>query len=347
MTETLQDYDYLFPASAVAQRPLDEREASRMMVVSKASSVFEHANFRDLPNYLNAGDLVVVNDTQVMACRIFTRKPTGGKVEVFLLKPHEGLVWECFFSPARGLAEGVKLEVFSRSSGEGQGRYLEVTSLQSDEFRVSFSSLADQAAILEQFGEMPLPPYIERPIPVEEDKSRYQTVFASQSGAVAAPTAGLHFTDTMLQKLSAKGIALAKITLHVGAGTFLPVKTDDIEDHAMHAEWYRVPQETLRAIAATKERGGKVLAVGTTSLRALESWALSGDESGWTKLFVRPGFSFQVVDRLLTNFHQPKSTLLMLVSALAGREKILEAYREAIEQGYRLFSYGDCMLIRD
>lgn len=345
MTENIRDYDYSFPEELVAQEPPAERGASRMMVLRRAAGGVEHARFAELPRYLRPGDLVVANDTSVLACRLFARKPTGGKVEVFLLRSTGSLEWSVFLSPARGLTEGQRLPLFSRSGEAGPGIAVQLVSLQEGEFRVRFDSEADERLAFERLGEMPLPPYIARSAPRAADRERYQTVFARRAGAVAAPTAGLHFTAAMRERLREAGAEWATITLHVGAGTFLPVKTDNIAEHKMHAEHYEISEETLAALRRCRERGGRVLAVGTTSLRALESWALTGRTAGETELFVRPGFEFRCVDLLLTNFHQPKSTLLMLVSALAGREFILRAYREAIEREYRLFSYGDCMLI--
>lgn len=345
MTENIRDYDYFFPEALVAQEPPAERGASRMMVLRRAAQGVEHARFAELPRYLGPGDLVVANDTSVLACRLFARKPTGGKVEVFLLRATGPMEWSVFLSPARGLAEGQRLPLFSRASEAGSGMAVTLASLKDGEFRVRFDSEEDERLAFERLGEMPLPPYIARTAPRPADRERYQTVFARRAGAVAAPTAGLHFTEAMRERLREAGAEWATVTLHVGAGTFLPVKTEKIAEHKMHAEYYEIPQETLAALGRCRERGGRVLAVGTTSLRALESWALTGRTAGETELFVRPGFEFRCVDLLLTNFHQPKSTLLMLVSALAGREFILSAYREAIEREYRLFSYGDCMLI--
>ncbi len=361
MSKLLSDYDYTFPPELVAQEPLPERDASRMMVVSRSDQRILHSQFRKFPEFLHPGDLVVVNDTSVLACRLFAQKPTGGKVEVFLLKEETGKrgdgetgrrrngetekEWAVFFSPVRGLREGMRLKIFSREKNIPSSDEIIVTSLRPDDFRISFDDENAQNQILSEYGEMPLPPYIERSAPRSEDRERYQTAFAKNPGAVAAPTAGLHFTPAMRQALQTKGVAWATVTLHVGPGTFLPVKTENIEGHRMHSEFYEIPSATLDAIQSCRAQGGKILAVGTTSLRALESWALTGKASAWTDLFIRPRFSFQVVDQLLTNFHQPKSTLLMLVSAFASRELIHKAYREAIDRSYRLFSYGDCMLI--
>ncbi len=343
--EKLNDYNYLFPEALVAQEPLHDREASRMLVLDRARQGLSHRRFRDLPEFLRAGDLVVVNDTSVLSCRLFARKATGGVVEVFLLRSVGELEWSVFLSPTRGLTEGMSLPLFSRGRNDLEPVSIAIQSLRPEDFRIRFASLAEQARALGDFGEMPLPPYIEREAPRPEDRERYQTVFARQPGAVAAPTAGLHFTSAMQELLAKQGVAWATVTLHVGAGTFLPVKTERIEEHRMHFESYQISEPTLEALERCRSEKGKVLAVGTTSLRALESWALTRKSSGETDLFIRPGFRFRVVDRLLTNFHQPKSTLLMLVSALAGREFILRAYQEAVAREYRFFSYGDCMLI--
>lgn len=345
MSQNLRDYDYLFPDSLVAQEPPAERGASRMLVLKRAAGTWQHARFSELGEFLLPGDLVVANDTSVLACRLFARKPTGGKVEVFLLRPTQALEWSVFLSPAKGLAEGTRLRVFSRSEPTREAMSLTLSSRQDGEFRIRFDSAADEKSALEDFGEMPLPPYISRPAPRSEDRQRYQTVFAQNAGAVAAPTAGLHFTQEIRDQLHRRGVQWATVTLHVGAGTFLPVKTENIEEHRMHSELFEIPESTIEAIRRCRESGGRVLAVGTTSLRALETWAHRGERAGETDIFIRPGFQFRAVDLLLTNFHQPKSTLLMLVSALAGREFILRAYQEAVAAGYRLFSYGDCMLI--
>jgi S-adenosylmethionine:tRNA ribosyltransferase-isomerase len=345
MSNLLSDFDYSFPPELVAQEPPPERGASRMMVISRGEKTLRHARFRDLPQFLQAGDLAVVNDTAVLAARLYAKKASGGLVEVFLLRFLGNGEWSVFLSPTRGLRPGLQIPVYSRAQGRTLPMKLEVTRLQPKDFRVRFGSAEEEAAALREGGEMPLPPYIRRPAPRAGDRERYQTVFAAQPGAVAAPTAGLHFDAGMREALAARGVEWAALTLHVGAGTFLPVKTEDIAAHRMHLERYAIPGVTLGKLAACRERGGKVLTVGTTSLRALESWAMTGRASGETELFIRPGFEFRTVDLLLTNFHQPKSTLLMLVSALAGREFILQAYQEAIRERYRLFSYGDCMLI--
>jgi len=346
MSNRLSDYDFDYPQGLVAQEPLINRDGSRMMVLSVSKKGIHHAQFKDLPEFLNPGDLIVANETSVLASRLFAQKPTGGRVEVFLIKPLQDQEWSVFFSPLRGLKEGMTLNLFSRKTNQVLAQEIQVSSLLPEDFRIKFRSQQQERVALEQLGEMPLPPYIKREAPSPQDRDRYQTVFSRNPGAVAAPTAGLHFTSVLQKSLLERGIHWAPLTLHVGPGTFLPVKTEDIREHPMHWEYYEIPLKTQKALADCRRRGGRVMAVGTTTLRALENLALTGHSKGWTDLYIRPGFSFKWVDALLTNFHQPKSSLLILVSALAGREFILEAYREALERKYRLFSYGDCMLIR-
>lgn len=346
MSGLLQDYDYAYPPESVAQEPLADRDASRMMVLSKSRRTLSHRTFMDLIDEMESGDLIVANDTSVIAARIFVRRPSESLTEVFLIRPVSELEWKVFLSPKRGLREGMKLPLFSRGKDRESDIFLTLSSLASEDFRVRFDSPEDLRRIFQDYGEPPLPPYIRRDGPRDRDRERYQTVFARNAGAVAAPTAGLHFTEEFRGRLQDKGVLWSSVTLHVGPGTFLPVKVEKVDDHVMHREWYQVPEETRKAVAECRSRGGNILAVGTTSLRALESWALTGETEGETGLFIRPGFEFKVATALLTNFHQPKSTLLMLVSAFAERTWILEAYREAIAKGFRLFSYGDCMLIR-
>lgn len=346
MSNFLKDYDYIFPKESIAQEPLTKRDASRMLVLSKSNQGIQHAQFTDLLKELAAGDLVVANDTSVIAARLFVQKPSGSLVEVFLLKPVSDLEWQVFLSPRRGLAEDLRLPIFCRESSQKTDTSLVFTSLQNDDFRVRFDSAEELSRIMENYGEPPLPPYIKRQIPQKKDRERYQTLFAKNAGAVAAPTAGLHFSEEFRQQLRDKGVLWKTVTLHVGAGTFLPVKVENVEHHIMHREAYEVPSSTQEAVHQAQAEGKKILAVGTTSMRALESWAMSGRSQGETDLFIRPGFNFKIVNALLTNFHQPQSTLLMLVSAFAEREWILRAYQEAIAAKYRLFSYGDCMLIR-
>ena len=326
----LAEFDYPLPKELIAQRPARERTASRLLHLDGKSGAIRDLTFADLPGLVDARDAVVLNDTRVIKARLFGKKASGGRVELFIERitgEHEALgLMRAGHSPKAG----VRLTV-------GDGAAVEVLGREEDLYRVRFAEPV--AEVLERCGSVPLPPYItHRPGP--EDSARYQTVYARNPGAVAAPTAGLHFDESMLQKISEKGASISRITLHVGAGTFQPVRAENIEEHRMHRERYEVPRETMEAIA-----GRRVLAVGTTSLRALESAALSGAPSGETDLFIHPGFRFQVVDRLLTNFHLPHSSLLMLVAAFAGLENVRNAYAHAIRERYRFFSYGDAMLI--
>lgn len=358
----LSSYDYEYPPELVAQQPLERRSASRMMILqptaSQAESQMIHAKFCDLPNQVSPGDLIVVNNTQVLASRLFAKKSTGGQVEIFLLKKNstenttesldftsDQTIWEAMISPVRGIKVGDRLQIFSRARQCVLPIYLQVISGSGQTWQVAFTSLAEETQVLEEIGEVPLPPYIKRPAPLGSDKQRYQTCFAKQPGAVAAPTAGLHFDEAMMKALRASGVNVATVTLHVGRGTFAPVKVEHLDEHLMHSEYFEIPPETETLLQQTRAAGGKILAVGTTTLRALESFAASGFRQGMTDLFIRPGYEFRLVDQLLTNFHQPKSTLLMLVAALTGREFLFKAYQEAIAKSYRLFSYGDCMLV--
>ncbi len=326
----LSEFDYDLPPQLIAQRPAPERTASRLLHLDGSSGALRDLAFADLPGLVDERDAVVLNDTRVIKARLFGRKSTGGRVELFverIVTEHEALALTHSGHP---LKPGHRLAV-------GDGVAVEVLGREEDLVRVRFAEPV--AAVLERCGSVPLPPYItHRPGP--EDADRYQTVYADRPGAVAAPTAGLHFDDLILKKILEKGASICKVTLHVGAGTFQPVRVVNIEDHRMHRERYEVPAATAAAI-----RGRRVLAVGTTSLRALEGAALTGAPSGETDLYITPGFQFRVVDRLLTNFHLPKSSLLMLVAAFAGLENIRKAYAHAIEQRYRFFSYGDAMLI--
>jgi S-adenosylmethionine:tRNA ribosyltransferase-isomerase len=325
----VSEFDYELPAELIAQHPPHERRASRLLHL-RADGSIEDLQFGDLPRLVDARDALVLNETRVLKARLTARKASGGRVELFVervVAPREALALiKASHPPAAGSAifidEGIRVNVLSREE---------------DLYRVAFQE--DIERVLERFGAVPLPPYIEHP-PDETDAERYQTVYARVPGAVAAPTAGLHFDAPLLAAVEARGAALLKLTLHVGAGTFQPVRTDRVEAHRMHKERFSIPEETMKAISKRR-----VLAAGTTSLRALESAALSGQLEGDTDLFIYPGFEFRVVKRLLTNFHLPRSTLLMLVSAFAGRERILEAYYHAIHERYRFFSYGDAMLI--
>jgi S-adenosylmethionine:tRNA ribosyltransferase-isomerase len=339
----VSDFDYALPAELIAQHPAPERTGSRLLHLEGASGALEDLAFAELPRLVDPRDLVVVNDTRVIRARLFGRKASGGRVELFIervLGPHEALALvRAGHPPCAGSALRIGDE-------GGEGVAVEVLGRQDELYRVRFPG-ARVAEVLERWGRVPLPPYI-RHAPEPRDEERYQTVFAEKPGAVAAPTAGLHFDRAMLRALAARGVRLAEITLHVGSGTFRPVRVDRIERHRMHRERYEVPQATVEAVEAAHARGGRVLAVGTTVLRALESAVRNGApcaSSGETELFVYPGFRFRVVDRLLTNFHLPRSSLLMLACAFGGREGVLAAYRHAIAKRYRFFSYGDAMLI--
>ena len=329
------EFDYPLPEELIAQHPAAERGASRLLHLNGANAAIEDLRFTDFPRLISPSDLIVLNDTRVIKARLFGRKATGGKVEVFverIVAEREALALIRSGHPPH---PGYKLIV-------GDGVEVEVLSREEDLYRVRFSEPV--AGALERCGNVPLPPYIRHPAD-STDAERYQTVFAEKEGAVAAPTAGLHFDRAMLQAVRERGAEIAKITLHVGSGTFQPVRSENLEEHRMHSERYEVPQATVEAISKATASGGRVLAIGTTALRALESWARTGAVGGETDLFIYPGFAFRVVDRLLTNFHLPKSSLLMLVSAFAGMDNIRKAYAHAIELRYRFFSYGDAMLI--
>jgi S-adenosylmethionine:tRNA ribosyltransferase-isomerase len=332
----LSDFDYALPPDLIAQHPAAQRTASRLLHVDKSGALHD-LHFPDVANWLRAGDVLVVNDTRVIKARLHGRKDSGGEVELLVervLDAHRALAQ---VRASKTPQAGRKIFV-GEDAAEVLGRHGEF-------FELRFAR--EVLEVLAERGEVPLPPYITH-APAREDESRYQTVYAQSPGAVAAPTAGLHFDEALLALLKERGVALASITLHVGAGTFQPVRIEEISRHVMHSEWYRVPEETVEAIARAKAAKGRVIAVGTTALRALESAAASGAlraGSGETRLFIVPGHRFQVVDLLLTNFHLPKSTLLMLVSAFAGSENIRRAYAHAVAQRYRFFSYGDAMLL--
>lgn len=340
----VSDFDYELPEELIAQHPPEQRSAGRLLHLPRAddASTAELCDrqVRDFPGLLKPNDLLVVNNTRVLPARMFGTKPTGGQVEVLLERLLSEFTFLAQVRTSKAWREGVAVTVDGGAQVWCDGR-------QGQFFLLRSEMPAQQ--LFEQFGHMPLPPYIERPDD-DNDQERYQTRFAQRVGAVAAPTAGLHFDDDMLAELDQLGIQRAQVTLHVGAGTFQPVREDDVEHHEMHAEWLEVSAETVAAIEATKARGGRVIAVGTTVVRALESAAAAnGGEiapfSGDTEIFIYPGYEFKVIDALLTNFHLPRSTLLMLVSALAGKARILNAYRHAVEQRYRFFSYGDAMFI--
>jgi S-adenosylmethionine:tRNA ribosyltransferase-isomerase len=334
---TLSDFDFALPPELIAQHPAPERSASRLLD-GRASAPVDRV-FRELPGLLRAGDLVVFNNTQVIKARLFGEKATGGKLELLVervLQDHE-VVAHMKVSKKPRVSD--VLHMVGGFQATLTGRWPDE---HGQLFRFRFSD--EPHALMAAHGHVPLPPYITHTDDAEDER-RYQTVFAKHPGAVAAPTAALHFDEAVLADLAARGIATAEVTLHVGAGTFQPVKTDNIAEHTMHAEWYRVPPDTQQAIADCRARGGRVVGVGTTTVRTLESWAASGQAEGDTQIFITPGFGFRVIDLLVTNFHLPKSTLMMLVSAFAGYEHIMALYQHAIAQGYRFFSYGDAMLL--
>ena len=343
----VEDFDYDLPPELIAQHPLAERDESRLLVLRRDSGAIEHRRFRDVVEYLEPGDLLVLNDTRVIPARLVGRRPTGGRIEVLLVAP-EGDVWRAMLKGSGRVKLGERLSL--------EGGALTCTfygRLPDGQVHLAFPLGPDELmAALQRVGRAPLPPYIRRPPEADADReadlTRYQTVYAERPGAVAAPTAGLHFTREVFAALDAKGIRRATLTLHVGLGTFKPVVAERIEDHAMHAEWFELPGEAAEAVADARAAGRRVVAVGTTATRVLETVARRpqwGAASGWTDLFITPGFEFRAVDVLVTNFHLPRSTLLMLVAAFAGRERVLAAYDEAQRLGYRFYSYGDAMLI--
>jgi len=346
-TFTLSDFDFTLPQELIAQHPAPERSGSRLLDGTAAQPV--DRIFRDLPLLLNAGDLLVFNDTKVIKARLFGEKPTGGKLELLIERVLSGNQVAAHMRVSKKPEVGTTVALVG---APGTHEALSATLLgrwpdaQGALFRFVLSNDAgdDPHTLMERHGHVPLPPYIEH-TDSAEDAARYQTVFAKNPGAVAAPTAALHFDDALLAALDAKGVQRANVTLHVGAGTFQPVKTENLAEHQMHSEWYDVPLATQHAIADCRARGGKVIAVGTTTVRTLESWGQTGQTSGDTRIFITPGFEFKQVDRLITNFHLPKSSLMMLVSAFAGYEHIMALYRHAIAQQYRFFSYGDAMLL--
>jgi S-adenosylmethionine:tRNA ribosyltransferase-isomerase len=334
---TLSDFDFELPPELIAQHPTAERSASRLLDGTGTQPV--DRIFRDLPGLLRPGDLLVFNDTQVVKARLFGEKPTGGKLELLVERVLPGHEVAAHMKVSKKPPVGTVLQMAGGFTAELLGRWPDEDG---QLFRLRFSD--EPHALMERHGHVPLPPYIEHG-DTAEDASRYQTVFAAKPGAAAAPTAALHFDAGVLAALDARGVQRANVTLHVGAGTFSPVKTENLAEHRMHSEWYDVPAATQQAIAEAKARGGRIVAVGTTTVRTLESWAQSGLASGDTQIFITPGFQFKLVDLLVTNFHLPKSTLMMLVSAFAGYEHVMALYRHAIAQRYRFFSYGDAMVL--
>ncbi|EIZ1101622.1 tRNA preQ1(34) S-adenosylmethionine ribosyltransferase-isomerase QueA [Listeria monocytogenes] len=339
----VEDFDFDLPEELIAQTPLLDRTSSRLMVLDKESGDIKDQHFTDIISYLNEGDALVLNDTRVLPARLHGIKDeTGAHIEVLLLKQKEGNAWETLVKPAKRIRKGATI-----TFGDGALKATCLEELEHGGRILEFSYEGIFYEVLEQLGEMPLPPYIKEQL---ADQDRYQTVYAKENGSAAAPTAGLHFTEDLLAKISAKGVEIIFVTLHVGLGTFRPVDVEDTANHKMHSEFYRLTEEAAERINKIKAQGGKVVAVGTTSIRTLETIASRHDgklvaESGWTDIFISPGYTFQAVDALITNFHLPKSTLIMLVSALSDRTKILAAYNHAVEQQYRFFSFGDAMFI--
>lgn len=349
------DFSYDLPPALIAQEPLADRAAARLLVLNRSDGSIRHLGVRDLPDLLDPGDLLVLNDTRVLPARLFGRRASGGKVEFLLLRrlePGEGgdaALWMALARPARRLASGEAVRLLPRGADGPEPDSPSVRVLRhvgDGQVEVRLEGTRAGSGLLEAYGQVPLPPYIRTRL---DDPERYQTVYARREGAVAAPTAGLHFTPELFAALDARGINRASVTLHVGLGTFRPVSEEDPSAHRMHAEWFELSPETVARIATTRARGGRVVAVGTTVVRVLESRADAEGclrpGSGWTELYVLPGWRFRAVDALWTNFHLPRSTLLMLVSAFGGRDAILEAYRQAVAAGYRFFSFGDAMLI--
>ena len=339
---TVSEFYFDLPQELIAQDPLEDRSSSRLLVLHKNTGETEHRSFRDLKSYLQKGDCLVINDTKVIPARLYgVREETGAKIEVLLLKRREGDVWETLVKPGKKARPGTRL-----SFGDGllKGTVTDVAEEGNRLIRFFYEGIFEE--ILDRLGQMPLPPYITHEL---KDKNRYQTVYAKHDGSAAAPTAGLHFTEELLEEIRDMGVEIAHVTLHVGLGTFRPVKVENILDHHMHSEFYMVEEEEAKKVNRAKREGGRVICVGTTSCRTLES--ATGEDgilkagSGWTDIFIYPGYRFKILDCLVTNFHLPESTLVMLVCALAGREQVLGAYEEAIKERYRFFSFGDAMLI--
>ena len=336
------DFYYDLPPELIAQTPLEKRDESRLLCLDKATGEWSHHHFYELPDFLRPGDCLILNNSRVLPARLLGRRlPGGGACEVLLLQDKGDKVWECLVRPGKHLREGARV-----SFGDGE-LTAEIAEVLPDGNRlVRFDYEGIFLEVLERLGKMPLPPYIKEEL---QDQERYQTVYSKVNGSAAAPTAGLHFTPELLERIAAKGVGVGYVTLHVGLGTFRPVKEDEIEQHDMHSDYCTIPQETADLINRTKANGGRVICVGTTSCRTIESWA--GEDGtmtatgGWTNIYIYPGYRFKVMDALVTNFHLPESTLIMLVSALAGREHVLAAYEEAVRERYRFFSFGDAMFI--
>ena len=339
----VSDFDFYLPEELIAQHPLEKRDESRLMVLDKKTGEIEHKRFYDIIDYLNKGDTLVLNNTRVMPARLIGEKEnTGGKIEFLLLKRVEGDKWECLAKPGKSAREGRR---FTFGNGILKAQVIEVLENGNRIVEFYYDGIFEQ--VLDSLGEMPLPPYIHEKL---EDKERYQTVYSKEKGSAAAPTAGLHFTKELLKKIEDKGVNIVYLTLHVGLGTFRPVKVENIENHNMHSEFYMLSKESAEVINETKKRGNRVISVGTTSTRTLETIGdengMVKEQSGWTNIFIYPGYKFKVVDNLITNFHPTESTIIMLVSTLAGKENVMNAYNIAVKEKYRFFSFGDAMFIK-
>ncbi len=340
----IEDFDFDLPEELIAQTPLQDRSSSRLLVMNRQTRTIEHRHFKDILDYLNKGDALVLNNTKVLPARVFgTKEDTGANIEMLLLTQHEGDTWEVLAKPAKKVKEGTVV-----TFGDGRLKATCTTLLDHGGRLVEFSYDGIFLEVLTELGEMPLPPYIKETL---DDQSRYQTVYAKEEGSAAAPTAGLHFTEALLEEAKEKGVEICFVTLHVGLGTFRPVSVDKIEEHDMHSEFYILTEAEAEKISRVKQSGGRIISVGTTSTRTLETIARDHDgaitaASGWTNIFIYPGYEFKAIDGLITNFHLPKSTLVMLVSALSDRDFIMEAYHAAINERYRFFSFGDAMFIQ-
>ena len=339
----VKDFYYDLPQELIAQDPLEDRSSSRLLVLYKKTGEMQHKVFKDIVNYLQPGDCLVINDTKVIPARLIgSKEGTDAHIEILLLKRRENDIWQTLVKPGKKAKPGT---VINFGDGLLKGTVIDVVEEGNRLIQFSYEGIFEE--ILDQLGQMPLPPYITHRL---QDKNRYQTVYAKHDGSAAAPTAGLHFTPELLQAIKDKGVNIAHVTLHVGLGTFRPVKVENIKEHHMHSEFYMVEEDQAKLINETKTKGGRIIAVGTTSCRTLES--ATGEDgilkagSGWTEIFIYPGYQFKLIDCLITNFHLPESTLMMLVSALAGRDKIMAAYKEAVEMKYRFFSFGDAMFIK-
>jgi len=339
----VKDFDFYLPEELIAQHPMEKRDEARLLVLDKKTGEIEHKIFKDILDYLTPNDCLVLNNTRVLPARLIgSKEETGGKMEFLLLKRTGNDEWETLVKPGKRAQIGAK---FIFGNGELKAEVIAMGEEGSRIVKFYYEGIFEE--ILDQLGQMPLPPYIKEKL---DDKEMYQTVYSKEEGSAAAPTAGLHFTEELLEKIKEKGVKLAFLTLHVGLGTFRPVKVEEIQEHIMHSEYYKMDKETAKIINTTREKGGRVIAVGTTSCRTLETIGdIEGkvkEQSGWTDIFIYPGYKYKVVDALITNFHLPQSTLLMLVSALAGRDNIMNAYNMAVEKEYRFFSFGDAMFIK-